>query len=328
MQRMLEATDQMPVNMGFFAKANTSREAAIIEQLKAGACGLKLHEDWGTTPNAIDTCLRVSDDFDVQTMIHTDTLNESGFVQDTIAAINGRTIHTFHTEGAGGGHAPDMLAMAGMKNVLPSSTNPTRPYSHNTTAESLGMIVMAHHLKHSNPEDIAMAQSRIRAETMAAEDVLHDIGALSIYSSDALAMGRIGETFTRLIQTAHKMKAVRGQLPEDAPGNDNFRLMRYLAKMTLNPAIAQGVEHTVGSLKPGRMADLVLWPIRWFGVKPTTVIKGGLMNFGLHGDPGAPFRLRNRSRCGPCSALMAWPPHERRRCFCPRPLRTRVCRKR
>jgi urease subunit alpha len=208
-------------------------------------------------------------------------------VQDTLAAINGRTIHTFHTEGAGGGHAPDMLAMAGMDNVLPSSTNPTRPYSHNTTAESLGMIVMAHHLKHSNPEDIAMAQSRIRAETMAAEDVLHDIGALSIYSSDALAMGRIGETFTRLIQTAHKMKAVRGPLPEDAPGNDNFRLMRYLAKMTLNPAIAQGVEHTVGSLKPGRMADLVLWPVRWFGVKPTTVIKGGLMNYGMHGDPNA-----------------------------------------
>lgn len=287
MARMLEATDDLPVNFGFFAKANASRAAPLIEQLEAGACGLKLHEDWGSTPQAIDTCLGVADDYDVQAMLHADTLNESGYLEDTIAAIAGRTIHTFHTEGAGGGHAPDMLGVAGLDNVLPSSTNPTRPFTVNTTAESLGMIVMAHHLKHSNPEDIAMAQSRIRAETMAAEDALHDMGALSIYSSDALAMGRIGETFTRLIQTAHKMKEVNGALPEDAPGNDNFRLMRYLAKMTINPAIAQGVEHTVGSLQPGRMADLVMWPIRWFGAKPTAVMKGGLLNVAMHGDPGA-----------------------------------------
>ncbi|MBX6378838.1 MAG: urease subunit alpha, partial [Clostridia bacterium] len=255
--RMLQAVDGLPLNWGLLGKGNASRPEPLVEQIEAGACGLKDHEDWGTTPAAIDTSLRVADFYDVQVAIHTDTLNESGYLEDTVAAIDGRTIHTYHTEGAGGGHAPDILRIAGEPNVLPSSTNPTRPYTVNTLDEHLDMLMVCHHLNPDLPEDVAFAESRIRAETIAAEDVLHDLGALSMYSSDSQAMGRVGETFTRAIQTAHKMKECRGPLPEDAPNHDNFRVLRYLAKLTINPAIAHGVAHEVGSLEPGKLADIV-----------------------------------------------------------------------
>ena len=285
--RMLQAVEEFPVNWGLLGKGNSSRPEALVEQVVAGACGLKDHEDWGTTPAVIDCSLRVADEYDVQVAIHTDTLNEAGFVEETIRAIAGRTIHTYHTEGAGGGHAPDIIKIAAEPNVLPSSTNPTRPYTVNTLAEHLDMLMVCHHLNPAVPEDVAFAESRIRAETIAAEDVLHDRGVISMYSSDSQAMGRIGESFTRLIQTADKMKKMTGPLPEDQPGNDNERVLRYLAKLTINPALSHGIAHEVGSLEPGKLADIVLWPIHSFGVKPKLVIKGGMIAWGLMGDPNA-----------------------------------------
>ncbi len=284
--RMLQAAEALPVNWGVYGKGNASLPDAMREQVHAGACGLKAHEDWGTTPAVIDAALRVADDEDVQLAIHTDTINEAGYVEDTIAAIDGRTIHTFHTEGAGGGHAPDIIRIAALPNVLPSSTNPTRPYTINTLDEHLDMLMVAHHLNPGVPEDLAFAESRIRAETMAAEDVLHDRGVLSMYSSDSQAMGRIGETFIRLFQTAHKMRGFHGPLDGD-DGNDNGRILRYLAKLTINPALTHGIGHVVGSLQPGRLADIVLWPIAFFGVKPKLVVKGGLVAWALMGDPNA-----------------------------------------
>ena len=284
--RMLQAAEGLPVNWGVYGKGNASSPEPLIEQIRAGACGLKDHEDWGTTPAVIDTSLRVADDEDVQVSIHTDTLNEAGFVEDTIAAIGGRTIHSFHTEGAGGGHAPDIIRIAALPNVLPSSTNPTRPYTVNTLAEHLDMLMVCHHLNPAVPEDVAFAESRIRAETMAAEDVLHDRGVISMYSSDSQAMGRIGETFIRLFQTAHKMKHFHGPLAGD-DDNDNGRILRYLAKFTVNPARAHGIGHVVGSLGPGLLADIVLWPINAFAVKPKLVLKGGLVAWALMGDPNA-----------------------------------------
>lgn len=285
--RMLQAIEGLPINFGLFGKGNCSSEAPLIEQVEAGAIGLKDHEDWGATPAVIDASLRVADDYDIQVAIHTDTLNEAGFVEDTIAAIAGRTIHSFHTEGAGGGHAPDIIRIAGEQNVIPASTNPTRPYTVNTIDEHLDMLVVCHHLNPKVPEDVAFAESRIRPETIAAEDVLHDWGVLSIYSSDSQAMGRVGETFLRLIQTADKMKRMAGRLPEDGPNHDNFRVLRYLAKITINPAIAHGISHVVGSLQPGRLADIVLWHPAFFGAKPKMVIKGGIVNWSLMGDPNA-----------------------------------------
>ena len=285
--RMLEAADTYPVNLGFLGKGNTSEVTALWEQLEAGACGLKLHEDWGSTPSAIDTALRVADAFDVQVAIHTDTLNESGFVESTIAAIGGRTIHTFHTEGAGGGHAPDIVRVAGLPNVLPSSTNPTRPYTVNTVQEHLDMLMVCHHLNPAVPEDVAFAESRIRPSTIAAEDILHDLGAISMIASDSQAMGRAGEVVLRTWQTAHKMKLQRGPLPDDPPGADNARIKRYIAKYTINPAVAQGISHVVGSIQPGRLADIVLWHPAFFGVKPELVIKGGMIAWSAMGDPGA-----------------------------------------
>jgi urease subunit alpha len=285
--RMLQAVEAFPVNWGLLGKGNSSRAEPLVEQILAGACALKDHEDWGTTPPVIDTSLRVADEYDVQVAIHTDTLNESGFLEETIRAIGGRTIHTYHTEGAGGGHAPDIIRIAGEPYVLPSSTNPTRPYTVNTLAEHLDMLMVCHHLNPSVPEDVAFAESRIRAETIAAEDVLHDLGAISMFSSDSQAMGRIGESFTRLIQTAHKMKAQRGPLPEDRPGSDNARVLRYLAKLTINPALAHGIAHEVGSIAPGKLADLVLWPIQSFGAKPKLIVKGGLIAWAAMGDPNA-----------------------------------------
>jgi urease subunit alpha len=285
--RMLEAAEALPVNVGLLAKGNASTPAPLAEQIEAGACGLKLHEDWGTTPRAIDTCLRVADEYDVQVAIHTDTLNEAGFVEDTIAAIGGRTIHTYHTEGAGGGHAPDIIRIAAEPNVLPSSTNPTRPYTVNTLAEHLDMLMVCHHLSPNVPEDVAFAESRIRPETMAAEDVLHDLGVISMYSSDSQAMGRVGESFTRLFQTADKMRRAAGPLPEDTEGDDNFRVLRYLAKLTINPALAHGIGHLVGSLEPGKLADLVLWPVTHFGAKPKLIIKGGMIAWAVLGDANA-----------------------------------------
>jgi urease subunit alpha len=284
--RMLQAAEGLPVNWGVYGKGNASSPDPLREQILAGACGLKDHEDWGTTPAVIDTSLRVADEEDVQVSIHTDTLNEAGFVEDTIAAIDGRTIHTFHTEGAGGGHAPDIIRIAALPNVLPSSTNPTRPYTVNTLDEHLDMLMVAHHLNPAVPEDVAFAESRIRAETMAAEDVLHDRGVLSMYSSDSQAMGRIGETFIRLFQTAHKMKHFHGPLPGDGDA-DNGRVLRYLAKFTVNPARTHGIGHVVGSIAPGLLADIVLWPIASFGVKPKLVVKGGLVAWALMGDPNA-----------------------------------------
>ena len=284
--RMLQAAEGLPVNWGVYGKGNASGLEPLREQIHAGACGLKDHEDWGTTPAVIDASLRVADEEDIQVSIHTDTLNESGYVEDTIAAIDGRTIHTFHTEGAGGGHAPDIIRIAALPNVLPSSTNPTRPYTVNTLAEHLDMLMVCHHLNPSVPEDVAFAESRIRAETMAAEDVLHDRGVLSMYSSDSQAMGRIGETFIRLIQTAHKMRHFTGPLAGD-DGNDNGRVLRYLAKLTVNPARVHGISHLVGSIAEGRLADIVLWPISSFAVKPKLILKGGLVAWGLMGDPSA-----------------------------------------
>ena len=285
--RMLQAAEGLPVNIAFAGKGNASQPQALEEMLRAGASCLKLHEDWGTTPAAIDNCLSVADRYDVQVMIHTDTLNESGFVEDTIAAFQGRTIHAFHTEGAGGGHAPDIIRVAGLANVLPSSTNPTRPYTINTLDEHLDMLMVCHHLDSSIPEDVAFAESRIRKETIAAEDILHDLGALSMMSSDSQAMGRVGEVIIRTWQTAHKMKTQRGALPGDTDRNDNVRVKRYIAKYTINPAIAQGFAHEVGSIAVGKLADLVLWSPAFFGVKPDLVIKGGSIACAPMGDPNA-----------------------------------------
>ncbi|AYF03661.1 urease subunit alpha (plasmid) [Paracoccus yeei] len=287
MHRMLEAADALPVNVGLLGKGNASRPEGLREQVRAGACGLKLHEDWGTTPAAIDNCLTVADEMDVQVAIHTDTLNESGFVRDTIAAMKGRTIHSFHTEGAGGGHAPDIITAAGEENILPSSTNPTRPYTVNTVDEHLDMLMVCHHLSPSIPEDVAFAESRIRKETIAAEDILHDLGVFSMMSSDSQAMGRIGETTLRCWQTAHKMKVQRGPLPEDSARNDNFRARRYVAKYTINPAITHGFAHEIGSIAVGKRADLVLWKPAFFGVKPKLVIVGGMIAMAPMGDPNA-----------------------------------------
>ena len=286
-ERMLLAAEGLPVNLAFAGKGNASRPDALVEQIRAGAAALKLHEDWGTTPAAIDCCLTVADAHDVQVMIHTDTLNESGFVDDTIAAFAGRTIHAFHTEGAGGGHAPDIIKLAGLANVIPSSTNPTMPFTVNTIDEHLDMLMVCHHLDPKVPEDLAFAESRIRKETIAAEDVLHDLGALSILSSDSQAMGRVGEVITRTWQTAHKMKAQRGALAGEVGDNDNLRVRRYIAKYTINPAIAQGIAHEVGSIAVGKLADLVLWTPAFFGVKPDLVIKGGMIACAMMGDPNA-----------------------------------------
>src|SRR5437764_3213908 len=285
--RMIQAADGLPVNLGFAGKGNASRPAALEEMVEGGACSLKLHEDWGTTPAAIDCCLAVADDYDVQVMIHTDTLNESGFVEDTIRAFKGRTIHAFHTEGAGGGHAPDIIKVCGLENVLPSSTNPTRPYTVNTIAEHLDMLMVCHHLDPRIAEDIAFAESRIRKETIAAEDILHDLGAFSIISSDSQAMGRVGEVPLRTWQTAHKMKVQRGRLPGETGDNDNLRVRRYVAKYTINPAIAQGMSAEIGSIEPGKLADLVLWKPAFFGVKPEIVIKGGFIAWSVMGDANA-----------------------------------------
>ncbi len=285
--RMLQAAEGLPVNLAFAGKGNASQPQALEEMLRAGASCLKLHEDWGTTPAAIDNCLSVADRYDVQVMIHTDTLNESGFVENTIAAFKGRTIHAFHTEGAGGGHAPDIIKVAGLPNVLPSSTNPTRPYTANTLDEHLDMLMVCHHLDSSIPEDVAFAESRIRKETIAAEDILHDLGALSMMSSDSQAMGRVGEVIIRTWQTAHKMKTQRGSLPGDSGRNDNARVKRYVSKYTINPAIAQGFAHEIGSIEAGKLADLVLWSPAFFGVKPDLVIKGGSIACAPMGDPNA-----------------------------------------
>jgi urease subunit alpha len=285
--RMLQAAEAFPVNLAFCGKGNASHPAALEEMVRAGASSLKLHEDWGTTPAAIDCCLSVADKYDVQVMIHTDTLNESGFVENTIAAFKGRTIHAFHTEGAGGGHAPDIIKVAGLPHVLPSSTNPTRPYTVNTLDEHLDMLMVCHHLDATIPEDIAFAESRIRKETIAAEDILHDMGVISMISSDSQAMGRVGEVIIRTWQTAHKMKQQRGALPGDGEANDNARVKRYIAKYTINPAIAQGFAREIGSIAPGKLADLVLWSPAFFGVKPDLVIKGGSIACAPMGDPNA-----------------------------------------
>src|SRR6266853_2206417 len=286
-ERMLQAAEAFPINLGFLGKGNSSLPGPLEEQIRAGACGLKLHEDWGTTPAAIDCCMAVADRFDVQVAIHTDTLNESGFLEDTIAAIAGRAIHTYHTEGAGGGHAPDIIRMAGLAHVLPSSTNPTRPFTVNTIDEHLDMLMVCHHLSRSVPEDVAFAESRIRAETIAAEDILHDRGALSMLSSDSQAMGRIGEVIIRTWQTAHKMKMQFGPLAEDTVRNDNNRAKRYVAKYTICPAITHGISQQVGSLEPGKWADLVLWKPAFFGVKPELVLKGGMIACAQMGDANA-----------------------------------------
>lgn len=285
--RMLQAADAFPMNLGFLGKGNASQPQGLVEQVEAGAMGLKLHEDWGTTPAAIDTCLSVADDYDVQVAIHTDTLNEAGFVETTIAAFKNRVIHTYHTEGAGGGHAPDIIKVCGEANVLPSSTNPTRPYTLNTLDEHLDMLMVCHHLSPSIPEDVAFAESRIRRETIAAEDILHDLGAFSMISSDSQAMGRIGEVITRTWQTAHKMKVQRGALPQDSSQNDNFRAKRYVAKYTINPAIAHGVAEYVGSIEVGKIADLCIWRPAFFGVKPELVLKGGMIAWAQMGDANA-----------------------------------------
>ena len=285
--RMLQAAEGFPMNLGFFGKGNATRPAALREQIEAGACGLKLHEDWGTTPAAIDNCLAVADEMDVQVAIHTDTLNESGFVENTVAAFRGRTIHAFHTEGAGGGHAPDIIKLCGEYNVLPSSTNPTRPYTVNTVDEHLDMLMVCHHLDARIPEDIAFAESRIRRETIAAEDILHDFGAFSMIASDSQAMGRVGEVILRTWQTADKMKKQRGRLPEEAGDNDNLRVRRYLAKYTINPALTHGIADHVGSVEVGKLADLVLWKPMFFGVKPDLVLKCGTIAAAAMGDPNA-----------------------------------------
>ena len=285
--RMLEAADELPMNLGFLGKGNASKTEPLTEQVKAGAIGLKLYEDWGTTPAAIDTCLTVAEETDTQVAIHTDTLNESGFVEDTLAAMKGRTIHTYHTEGAGGGHAPDIIKAAGFDNVLPSSTNPTRPYTVNTVDEHLDMLMVCHHLSPSIAEDVAFAESRIRRETIAAEDILHDLGAFSMIASDSQAMGRVGEVITRTWQTAHKMKVQRGALEGDSSEADNQRAKRYVAKYTINPAITHGMAHEIGSVEVGKLADLVLWKPAFFGTKPSLIIKGGMIAAAPMGDPNA-----------------------------------------
>lgn len=285
--RMLQAADAFPMNLGFKGKGNSAQPEGLVEQIRAGAMGLKLHEDWGTTPAAIDTCLTVADEYDVQVAIHTDTLNEAGFVENTIAAFKNRVIHTYHTEGAGGGHAPDIIKVCGESNVLPSSTNPTRPYTRNTLDEHLDMLMVCHHLSPSIPEDVAFAESRIRRETIAAEDILHDLGAFSMISSDSQAMGRVGEVIVRTWQTAHKMKVQRGPLAEDSDRNDNYRAKRYVAKYTINPAITKGIADHVGSLEEGKLADICLWKPAFFGVKPEIVIKGGAIAWAQMGDPNA-----------------------------------------
>jgi urease subunit alpha len=286
-QRMLQAADGFPVNLGFFGKGNASTAAGLVEQIEAGACGFKIHEDWGATPSAIDTCLSVADDMDVQVLIHTDTLNEGGFVENTIAAFKGRTIHTFHSEGAGGGHAPDIIKVCGEPNVIPASTTPTRPYTVNTLEEALDMVMVTHHLDARIPEDVAFAESRIRKETIAAEDILHDLGALSIMSSDSQAMGRVGEVIIRTWQTADKMKKQFGRLAEEKGDNDNFRARRYISKYTINPAVAQGIATYVGSIEVGKLADLCIWDPAFFGVKPDMVLKCGTIAAALMGDPNA-----------------------------------------
>ena len=285
--RMLQAADAWPINFGFLGKGNASAGEPLSEQILAGACGLKLHEDWGTTPAAIDFCLKAADEYDVQVAIHTDTINEAGFVEDTIAAIGNRVIHTYHTEGAGGGHAPDIIRIAGYPNILPSSTNPTRPYTVNTIAEHLDMLMVCHHLNGQVPEDVAFAESRIRPETIAAEDILHDMGVFSMISSDSQAMGRVGEVVTRTWQTAHKMKVQRGSLPQDTARNDNFRVKRYVAKYTINPAITHGMAKDIGSIEPGKLADLVLWKPSMFGAKPEIILKGGFIAWSVMGDANA-----------------------------------------
>jgi urease subunit alpha len=285
--RMLQAAEAWPINFGFLGKGNSAAVAPLAEQIEAGAAGLKLHEDWGTTPAAIDACLRAADEYDVQVAIHTDTINEAGFVEDTIAAIAGRAIHTYHTEGAGGGHAPDILRIAAHPNVLPSSTNPTRPFTVNTLAEHLDMLMVCHHLNPQVPEDVAFAESRIRPETIAAEDILHDLGVLSMISSDSQAMGRVGEVVLRTWQTAHKMKVQRGPLDGDSNRNDNRRVKRYIAKYTINPAITHGIAGIAGSIEPGKLADLVLWKPAFFGVKPELVVKGGFIAWSVMGDANA-----------------------------------------
>jgi urease subunit alpha len=284
---MLQATDGLPMNFGFLGKGNTAKPEGLVEQLVGGAVGFKLHEDWGTTPATIDCCLSVAEQHDVQVAIHTDTLNESGFVEASIAAFKGRTIHTYHSEGAGGGHAPDILRVCGEPNVLPSSTNPTRPYTVNTLDEHLDMLMVCHHLDKNLPEDVAFAESRIRGETIAAEDILHDLGAISIISSDAQAMGRIGEVITRTWQTADKMRRQRGRLPDETGDNDNLRIRRFIAKYTINPAIAHGMSHLIGSVEVGKLADLVLWRPAFFGAKPEMVIKGGVIAWSQMGDANA-----------------------------------------
>jgi len=307
--RMLQAADAFPVNLGFLGKGNAARPEALAEQIEAGAMGLKLHEDWGTTPAAIDTCLDVAERYDVQVAIHTDTLNESGFVEDTIAAFKGRTIHAYHTEGAGGGHAPDIIRLCAEANVLPSSTNPTRPYTVNTVDEHLDMLMVCHHLDPGIAEDVAFADSRIRRETIAAEDILHDLGAFSMMSSDSQAMGRVGEVVLRAWQTAHKMKLQRGTLPGDSARNDNLRVRRYIAKYTINPAIAHGIASYVGSIEPGKLADLVLWRPAFFGVRPSLVIKGGLIAWAQMGDANAsiptPQPVHGRPMFGACGGARA-----------------------
>jgi urease subunit alpha len=285
--RMLQAADAFPINLGFLGKGNSAQSDGLEEQIKAGAIGLKLHEDWGTTPAAIDTCLSVADEYDVQVAIHTDTLNEAGFVEDTIAAFKNRVIHTYHTEGAGGGHAPDIIKICGQANVLPSSTNPTRPYTLNTLDEHLDMLMVCHHLSPAIPEDVAFAESRIRRETIAAEDILHDLGAFSMISSDSQAMGRVGEVIIRCWQTAHKMKLQRGKLASDPDEHDNLRAKRYIAKYTINPAIAHGIAQQVGSIEVGKLADLCLWRPALFGVKPELVLKGGMIAWAQMGDANA-----------------------------------------
>lgn len=285
--RMLQASEAWPINFGFLGKGNTATSAPLVEQVRAGACGLKLHEDWGTTPAAIDACLKIADQYDIQVAIHTDTINEAGFVEDTIAAIAGRTIHTYHTEGAGGGHAPDIIRIASYSHVLPSSTNPTMPFTRNTIAEHLDMLMVCHHLNPQVPEDVAFAESRIRPETIAAEDILHDLGVFSMISSDSQAMGRVGEVVTRTWQTAHKMKVQRGPLSQDSDRNDNFRVKRYIAKYTINPAITHGVAAYLGSIEPGKLADIVLWKPAFFGVKPEMIIKGGFIAWSVMGDANA-----------------------------------------
>ncbi len=285
--RMLQAAEAWPLNFGFLGKGNAAAGPPLAEQIEGGAAGLKLHEDWGTTPAAIDACLKVADQYDVQVAIHTDTINEAGFVEDTVAAIGGRTIHTYHTEGAGGGHAPDIIKIAAHPNVLPSSTNPTRPFTVNTLAEHLDMLMVCHHLNPQVPEDVAFAESRIRGETIAAEDILHDMGVLSMFSSDSQAMGRIGEVVIRTWQTAHKMKQQRGPLPDDSSRNDNRRAKRYVAKYTINPAVTHGVSHEIGSIEPGKLADLVLWKPAFFGVKPEMIVKGGFIAWSAMGDANA-----------------------------------------